>query len=177
MYKKLLFFFVTALLLSTGMAQAEPEDIIHYNLSLAGYRIGMPFDDAAAVRPFQYIENKQDSADIPVTFAVIEQVYIDGIETNLFLQFTDEVLFKIVIRFSPDEIEEISQRFKQALGEGKDLSREVINLTGTKVQQTICQWDFPNVKLHLVGLSSNTEYATISLVKKIRDRSTATEEK
>ncbi len=177
MYKKLLFFLSTTLFLFTGIAQAEPEDLIHYDLSLAGYRLGMTFDDAAAVRPFQLLQDKEDSANTLIIIAFIEHVYIDTIETNLWVQFRDGKAAKIIVQFAPDGIEEMLQHLQAALGPGRNKSRIVTNSNGAEIKQTICQWIFPYAKLHLVGISSNTEYATISLVKKKKDHRTAPEEK
>ena len=176
MYKKLLLFIITALLISTGIAQAEPEDVVYFDLSLAGYRLGMTFDEAAEVRPFQYIrDNQENSDDVPVMDAYIDQVYIDDIETNLWLSFRSGEISKIIVRFSPDALEDMSRRFKQALGKGENRSKMFTDRNGAEIQQTICQWDFPHAKLHLVKISSNTEYATISLVKKIENRKASTE--
>ena len=59
--------------------------------------------------------------------------------------------------------------------EGENRSRMFTNHAGAEIQQTICQWDFPHAKLHLIKISSNTEYATISLVKKIENRKASTD--
>ena len=177
MNKKLLLFLITTLLFTTGIAQAEPEDVVYFDLSLAGYRLGMTFDEAAEVRPFQYIQdNQENSDDIPAIEAFIDQVYIDEIETNLWLSFRTGEIANIFVRFSPDALEDVSRRFKKTLGKGENRSRAFTNHAGAEIQQTICQWNFPHAKLHLIEISSNTEFATISLVKK-RENSKLSAEK
>lgn len=171
MSKKFLSLLIATLLFTTGAAQANPEEVVLYDLSLAGYRLGMSFDEAAEVRPFQYTQQGRESTlDTPVVEAFIDQVYIDGIETRLRLYFRDGTASKIIVRFSPDEMDEMMQRFLNALGACENRSRVLTNRSGAEVHQTVCQWMFPNAKLYLIKISSNAEYATISLIEKKREQ-------
>jgi hypothetical protein len=170
MSRKLLFLLITTLFITTGVAQADPEEIVFYDLSLAGYRLGMSFDEAAEVRPFQYTqESRESTLDATVVDAFIDQVYLDGIETRLRLYFREGRASKIVVRFPPDEIDKMMHYFINALGACENRSRVLTNRSGAEIHQTVCQWIYPNAKLYLIKISSNAEFATISLIEKRRD--------
>jgi hypothetical protein len=154
-------------LLFSATAYAEPEDFVNYDLSLAGYQLGMTFDEAAEVRPFQYLQEGQgDPMSSLVADAFVDQVYIDDIETNLWLRFKDGKIHKIIVRFSPELIADMAGRFMDTLGRAEDRSRTLTNLHGVESRQTVYRWAFPNSRIHLVGVSSNSNYATIGLVSK-----------
>ena len=38
--------------------------------------------------------------------------------------------------------------------------------TGAEIRQSVFYWSFPSAEMHLIGLSSNAEFATASLVAK-----------
>ena len=85
---------------------------------------------------------------------------------NLWLRFKDEKLYKIIARFSPDSIPDMVQRFQEALGAGENKSRVITNHEGKETRQTIYSWNYPHSVMHLVGISSVSEFATVSLITK-----------
>jgi hypothetical protein len=169
LFGKSLLVAISTVLLSCSYSLAETEDLIDYRLSLAGYHLGMTYDDATAIRSLLFI---QDSA--ADSFAVVddyihasaEQVYVDGIEMNLWLRFKNERLHKIIARFMPDKTEELIRVFKQTLGPGDDQSRNFPDHEGDIIHQTVNFWEFPTAKLYLIRNSDNAEYATIGLTAK-----------
>jgi hypothetical protein len=52
------------------------------------------------------------------------------------------------------------------MGTGEDKSRVFRNYNGENIHQTIYHWAFPNAEMYLIEVSSNTEFATISLASK-----------
>jgi hypothetical protein len=167
MFKQALLLPITILLLFSTMAQANEEDLVFFDLSFAGYHIGMTYDEATAVRPFDAV-NDLFSPDLgePFYSANIDKVYVDDIEMALQVDFVDDKIQKIVGRFHPSALEDMIRRFHNALGPGENKSRVINNKNGGEYHQVIFKWDFPTAKMHLIGLSSNSEFAVVGLVAK-----------
>lgn len=166
---KLFFLAFLVLFMTAGYASAAPEGLLDYNLSLAGYSLGMSYDEAAMIRPLQYLQNtdpQQEFADEIYFDAFAEHVFIDDIELNLWVRFKDKQIYKIIARFPPERLQEMRQRLYNTLGDGVNKTKVIISPDGNKVRQAVYYWDFPSAKLHLVRVSSNTEYATVGLVAK-----------
>ncbi len=171
---KVLFFKVLlaatlTVLLSSNPSLAETKDLIDYKLSLAGYHLGMPYDDAIAIRPLLFIQDTgADPLDVADDFidASAELVFVDGIEMNLWLRFKHDRLCKIIARFMPDKTEKMIKVFKQTLGPGEDQSRNFPDHEGDVIHQTVYFWEYPTAKLYLVRNSDNLNYATIGLTAK-----------
>ena len=68
-----------------ALACADVEGLASYELSLAGYSLGMSFDDAPMVRPFHRIDNlpagTKDAAERFI--AIVEQEYINDVEMDI----------------------------------------------------------------------------------------------
>lgn len=158
-----------ALLLFSSPALADADKIVSFNLTLAGYSIGMSFDDASAIRPMQYSQDvsaRFDTSAAKYFNALIDHVYVDDIEMNLLLWFKNDRLSKVIARFSPERTEEVAQLFHQALGAGEDKTRTLLDARGQEIRQTIYLWDYPTARIHLVKTSVNDNYATVALVAK-----------
>lgn len=167
MLKRLIALLVMALLLSGGVSHADRNDFVFFDLSLAGYCIGMTYDEATAVRPFHYTEDVVlPSEEAPYFIGVVENLSIDAVDVNLAVYFKEGRIQKIITRFHPAGLEQMIQSFKQTLGRGKDKSRTLVGKNGAEIKQSVYYWSFPSAEMHLIGLSSNTEFATASLVAK-----------
>jgi hypothetical protein len=166
-HKTVLLLAIITFLLLAGKAYSAKEDLVFFDLSLAGYRIGMTYDEATAVRPFHSMSDVE-SPYVGKTYseARAEHIYVDDIEMDLWVYFIDDKIQKINGRFHPSAIEDMIGRLHIALGPGENKSREVIYKHGGKNRQVIYRWDFPTSKLFLIGLSSNSEYSTVSIVAK-----------
>ncbi len=163
-------FLVTLILLTIawpGASHASLTSLVSFELSLAGYQLGMSFDDVAKIRPFRYEQSSIEGTDNTATFyALIDHVYVDGAALCLQVSFKDEKVHKIVARMSPDFFENVKRNIEQALGVAEDKSRVFGNYNNEEIYQTIYLWDFPNAKIHLINVSSNHEFVTISLTSK-----------
>ncbi len=160
---------ITTLLLYSSPVLADADKIVSFNLTLAGYSIGMSFDDASAIRPMQYTQNTStrfQTAEAKSFNALIDHVYVDDIEMNLLLWFKNDRLAKIIARFSPDRTKEVATLFHQALGAGEDKTRTLLDAQGQEIRQTVYLWDYPAARVHLVKNSDNKAYATAALVAK-----------
>ncbi|GEM_PF-4858396 len=167
MHKKNLLLAIITCLLFGGNAYAAEEDLVFFDLSLAGYSIGMTYDEATAVRPFHYVKNvSSPPAEEPYYIATVEHIYVDNVEMNLSVSFIDDKVKKIIGKFHPSALKDMTKRLQTALGPGENKSRVVAKKDGSENRQVIYRWDFPNAKLLLVGLSSNSDFALVSLVLK-----------
>jgi len=161
--KKLLFALPIILLLSAQPSYADPEDFVFYDLSLAGYRLGMSFDDANALRPILETGYMKDGSFLK---SHIRQVYIDDIPVDLDLKFKDENLFMVVARVGVESIDDVRRRLTDSLGEGEDHSKVITNFEGVQVHQKVSKWTFPHAQMLFVWTSSNKGFATLSLLLK-----------
>ena len=81
MLKKSLLLAIITFLLFAGNAYAAEEELVFFDLSIAGYSIGMTYDEATAVRPFHYVEDvPSPPAEEPYYHAGIEHIYVDDIK-------------------------------------------------------------------------------------------------
>lgn len=176
---KLLLTAALIILFNPVPTEAETEDLINFDLSFAGYRLGMTYDDVLLIRPVDFIQDtgsdQFDSADLYFD-ATAKNIYVHDIEMDLWLRFKNERLFKVIARFTPDKTDELIGIFNQALGPGEDRSRSLPVHEGGEMRQTIYYWDYPGAKLHLVKVSSNHDYATVGLTIKPGYAKTFTEE-
>ena len=165
--KKICLFAFLVLLFLPLNVYADDDEFLFCDLSLAGYRIGMTYEQAASVRPFDYVEDIEDHRrDYRYYVAVSNGVYLAGEELELWVYFKNDQLQKVLVKFNPVAIDDMVEFFKKTMGPCENKSRVVNRPTGEEVQQYIYKWDFPFAKMHLVGLSSETEFATASLVAK-----------
>lgn len=179
MAKNLLVLFIGILLFFPTTAQAAPEEIVSYQLSLAGYRLGMTYDEAVAVRPFLYMQNSEALLSRPeasIFEAFAENVYVDEIEMTVRISFVDDKISRIVARFSPEAMPEMLQRFQTALGPGKNKSKTFNRYDDEEIQHSVHLWDYPNAKMHMINISSVTKFATVSLITKKGSTAESTEE-
>ena len=167
MHKTILLLAITTFLLLAGKAYSAKEDLVFFDLSLAGYRIGMTYDEATAIRPFHSVSNVE-SPYVGKTYseARAEHIYVDDIEMDLWVYFIDDKIQKINGRFDPSAMEDMIRRLKIALGSGENKSKVITYMHGGKNRQAIYRWDFPNSKMLLIGVSSNSEYSTVSIIAK-----------
>lgn len=157
------------LLLLSSLARAEAEAVVNFDLTLAGYRIGMSVDEAAAIRPFHYQQPFTTSlaTEHNTHFdAFVDHVYLEDIALKLWIHFKNDRIQKVVARFAPDRLADVTRIFHQALGPGEDKSRVHVSDAGKESRQTIYLWDFPAAKMHLIALSDNDSHATAGLVAK-----------
>ncbi len=164
MFSKLLIVLIGLILVFPIFSKAETEAIVYFDLSLAGYRLGMTYDEAITVRQLYLVPNaitKTGSFD-----AVSDPIYIENIEIDLRLSFKHGKIFKIIGRFSPDAIKEMVHCFQEALGPGENKSKVLNNFEGKEVRQTVHFWDYPDAKMHLVEVSTVIDFATVGLVTK-----------
>ncbi len=167
MHIKKILFAITVFLLFAGNAYAAEEDLVLFDLSFAGYSLGMTYDEATTVRPFHYVEDVQlPPMGEPYYLAGAEHIYVDDIEMNLIVSFIDDKVYKVIGQFHPSELEDVTRRLQIALGPGENKSRVITKKDGGENRQVIYRWDFPTAKLLLVGLSSNSNFALVSLVSK-----------
>lgn len=167
MYYKLTLSLLAALLSFAGPAGATPEEVVSYNLSLAGYRIGMSYDEAVSIRPLFYTQNQATDSDVLETFNVsTDLVYIDDIELDVRITFKNDAIYKVIARFPPSELEDVAQLFQRVLGRAEDRSKILKNFHGKEMRQKVYSWNFPNATMFLIATSSEMRYATIALTAK-----------
>lgn len=166
---KLFVALLTTLLCVAGNAQASPDEIVYSELSLAGYSIGMSYDEAVSVRPLFYAQNPKTTAtDSSLFDAFTDSVYLDDVALDIRISFKNERVYKVVARFSRSALESLSNRFQDALGEAEDKSKTLETYDGKVVRQTAFFWEFPNAKMYLVSASYASDYATLALIAKDR---------
>ena len=160
---------ILVLFLSGNHASAGIDKLIHFDLSLAGYSLGMTYNDAAAIRPLFLMQSSEPALpDMHEDYfdVVVENVYVDGIEMNLWMRFKNERLYKIIARFNPEMTDSLAGTFNRALGQGEDKSKSYQDRDGSIIQQTVYFWDYPTAKLYLVKNTDNMDYATVGLTAK-----------
>jgi hypothetical protein len=145
-------------------ALADTGDVLHFDLSLAGYQLEMNSGDAMLVRPFDRMETYQAYQEGPlITAGLVDQVYLDSLEFNFRVEFIDEKIFKIIGRFSPAEITSLRETLFKTIGEGESKSKLTISNAGVEYQIIHDQWEFPEARLDLIGSELNTDFATLAL--------------
>ena len=171
MHKKILLLAITTFFLFAGNAYAAEEEIVFFDLSLAGYSIGMTYDEATAVRPFHYVGDIQSPrTGEPYYKATVDHIYVDEVEMALSLTFIDEKVQKIICKFHPSAVEEMVRRFYIALGPGENKSKVITNKRGIEIRQAVYRWDFPDAKMYLFGSSTNSKFALVGLVGKSAEK-------
>lgn len=166
MHKRIFLFAIATVLVFSGNAYTAKDDLVFSDLSLAGYRIGMTYDEATAVRPFHYVGEDSIYEGKPYYRAKVEHTYVDDVEMDLIVDFVDEKIQKVIGRFHPAALEDMIKRLHVGLGQGENRSRILLDKNGNDYRQVIYWWDFPDAKMHLVGLSSQREFVAVSLVAK-----------
>lgn len=154
-------------LLFCPAVRAEENPLIHFDLTLAGYRLGMTMDDASAIRPLQFRQaalTNLATAEEASFEAFVDHVYIGSIAFNLWLRFKGDRIQKVVGRFAPEHLMELARTLSLILGPGDDKTRVIVNHAGKETRQTIYLWEYPTARVHLVGIAGNDRYATIGLV-------------
>jgi hypothetical protein len=170
MHTKNLLHAIAALFLFAGNTYSAEKDLVFFNLSLAGYCIGMTYEDASAIRPFHSVVDVSPPNVEPSYHAKIDHLYVDDVEMDLTINFVAEKVQKVLGKIHPSSLESMLRRFNIALGPGENESRVIINENGTENRQAVYRWDFPNANMFLVGLSSNSNYAIVSLVAKKEEK-------
>jgi hypothetical protein len=166
---KTFLFLSMALLLTNSLLHADTEDLIHFDLSLAGYSLGMTYDDALLERPLMFIQDTgPDHLEVEGNYfdAYAEQVYVEGIEMKLWVRFKNERLFKIIARFDPERSDDLAHIFNLTLGPNEDKSRSYRDREKNEIYQTVYFWNYPTAKLYLIRNSDNKKYATVGLTAK-----------
>jgi len=151
--------------LPTSLVRAEPWEVARYDLTLCGYRLGMSYDEAAAVRPIQRVAMTRLQPDGPeILQGFVDNTQVDDLELRFQLSFAEGRLYKVVARISPLQFDTLHQHFLAAYGKAADLSRELQGFDGSTRRQTTFRWDFPGARIFLLQSSANAEYATASLL-------------
>ena len=123
----------------------------------------MSYNEAYSISPLLFIPNiGSELSDVANDYfdAILENVFVDGIEMTLWMRFKHERLYKIVAQYDPEMTEDLVTRFVEALGPGEDKSKSYLTRDGNSVQQTVLFWDYPTAKLFVVKRSDNDQYAT-----------------
>jgi hypothetical protein len=147
------------LTIATGYAEEPPLAV--YDLKIFGYQLGMSYDQAVAVRAFHYTSYHPAENQM---IGIINSAYIEDVEFQTAVHFQDGIAFKIIGRFDPKCQEPVLASLKKAFGEGEENTRRFTSITGTEIKQTICKWSYPGANIVMIGLSNNTEFATLSMV-------------
>jgi len=158
--------FIFTCLLLVGLnapAFATADHIIQFKLSLGGYQIGMPFDEATLVRPFALIETHVRKDGQEMTTGSVNQVYINDIEFRFNVDFIDARVYKVIGHFSPTDMEELRNLLFETLGESEPDSRVVTSGDGEEFRLYHDRWQFPDASLDLIGTEKNTAFATLAL--------------
>lgn len=156
--KVLLAGLLLALSITAGYAHETPLAV--YDLKLFDYQLGMTYDEASSTRAFHYLATPTENRAI----GIINSAYIEDVEINLSVYFLDGRVFKIIGKFNPKELEKVAQSLEKALGAGEENTKTINKPDGALVTQRLYQWSFPGAKIYLIGLSNNTEYATLSMM-------------
>lgn len=145
---------------------ADTDDLLHYDLSLGGYQLGMSYQDAVMVRPFVSIgTHDSDGPILPdITWGVVDQVFVDGVEFRFKVEFIDDRAYKIIGRFPPSQLKELRERLVATLGEGESKTKVLNSETGIESLMVHELWSFPNSRIDLVGVETKTDFATLSLL-------------
>lgn len=144
---------------------ANDEEFLLCDLSLAGYSIGMTYEQAARVRPFDYLENLESpQIDYRYYVAIINKVYLADEEMELTIYFQNDRLQKVLARFNPVSMDDMVAFFRQKIGPCENSSGTVNWPNGEEIQKYVYKWNFPKAKLVLAGFSTNPEFATASLI-------------
>jgi hypothetical protein len=149
----------------TRPVHTKPEEVADYRLSLLGYSLGMSYDEAVAVRTVSSLEDDQDVPGVLQTCrALVDGIQVGNVEVQAQLSFINDKLVKVVARFSPTRLEEMSRRFQAAFGAGEDRTRNATGSGGLTTRRTAFAWIFPDAQIHLIDADSDGEFATVSLM-------------
>lgn len=169
MYRTTLLLALAALLIFVGEPCAASKDLMFFDLSLAGYRLGMTYDEATLVRPFDIVAGTSAPRAGGVHYtASVDHLFVDDVQMNMEVLFVGGTIVKIIGKFTPSAFEGVVQRLHLALGSSENKSRVIKDKKDTERHQVIFRWDFPNAQVHLISLSSTSdaEFAAVSLVAK-----------
>jgi len=145
-------------------AFADPEHIIHFDLSLGGYQLGMSYDEATLVRPFAIIEDLAPRPNIPeIKAGYVNQVYIDDIEFRFKVELVEDQVHKVIGRLAPADLDKLRQSLNQTLGQSEADAKVFTSSTGEEYHLYHDHWQFPDASLDLIGSELNTDYATLAL--------------
>ena len=98
--------------------------------------------------------------------SVVEGAFVDDIEIDIIVLFYEDKSDKIITRFSPAVLDDVVKRMQATYGKGDNKSRVVQLKNGVENRQTVYFWDFPSAQINLVSVSSNTDFASVSLSAK-----------
>jgi len=144
---------------------AQAKGLSTFELSLGGYKLGMSYDEATAIRPFFRLEHyRPHLTQKMITAGYVDSFYIEDIEYRFKIEFVDEKVVKILCRFSPAHIESVMESLIDELGQGQDKTKIISNISGGEQLIYNTQWNFPNAKINLIGFYMNTDFSTVSLV-------------
>jgi len=145
-------------------AFASSDPLIHFNLALGGYQIGMPLDDATLIRPFAIVEpDYVDQKGELVTKGLVDQVYLNGIEFRFIVEFTNDQVRRVIGHFAPADIEKVRNTFFETLGESEANTRVITAGDGVEFLLYHDRWQFPDTTLDLIGTENNSSFATLAL--------------
>ncbi len=147
-------------LLSIAPVCAEETPLAVYDLKIFDYKIGMTYDEAISANAFHYSVYPDENRVI----GIINNDYFEDVEFNVAVYFLNDGLYKIICRFDPQHLEKVTQSLKKVLGAGKDNSKTFHAANGTEITQNLYRWSFPGAKIYLIGLSNNSDFATLSMI-------------
>lgn len=146
-------------------AYAEPDDLARYELSFCGYRVGMSYDEAEAVRPIQRVDfETTNEPGQPLLVGYVDNLQVEEFDLRFKLHFNNERLFKVIARLPLAQFEALQQSLLIAYGKPEDRSRTFEAYDGSIRRNTAYCWDFPGAQIFLLQASINTEFATASLL-------------
>lgn len=163
--KPAILFLVILFAISLNVSSAS-DDLARFDLSIAGYSLGMTYDEASEVRPFEYAKEIESEVDITSEMfaGCAKKVFVDNFEVDLCAYFVEGRIHKVIVRLPPPRAEEVYEFLKEAYGNAEDNSRVVLMPGGGEMKQTLYSWIFPEAKVDLMEISTNTEYATLALM-------------
>ena len=157
MYKKVILSLLSILLICVPGALAK-DQLACYELDLFGYRIGMSYEEAVNIRKFQRISYSDKDA-----VGVVDGLKVDETDFSVKVHFKNDRIFKVVGRFDPGKVEEVTDNIKNTLGQNQDNSKITISGTNVSILRHFC-WFKPKARVDVVQLSANTHFATLSML-------------
>lgn len=165
------------LLVLCSTAFADLGHIIHFQLSMGGYQLGMSYDEATLVRPFAFIEDLAPRRGIPeIKAGYVNQVYIEDIEFRFKVELVEEQVHKVIGRLAPKDLDKLRQALIRALGQSEADTKLMTSSAGEDYHLYHDRWQFPDASLDLIGSELNADFATLALTATGRqDREQQTE--
>jgi len=132
---------LSILLFVTSAAQAETTPLAAPGPTLAGYQIGMDFEEALQIRPLEQVQLRERSEDGRTAFAArFRTGERDETGYRGHLVFIEGELEKIFVSFPGHETDHILHRLKQVYGQ--PFRNETVMLTpiGIELDGRYCNW-------------------------------------